>query len=532
MNDLSQDLKTDANEQAILNTLMYLDYGNPNDNDTLEQIVANIKVTGEDEKRQLEVVQNAIKDNPHLASLTIGNQSKNMPGFDDGKGLNACTFTDPATGSVSVVFRGTGSGEWLDNGYGVSGIITDTQQQKQALAYFNEIVSKNGYAEKGIDITISGHSKGGNKAQYITVNSEYNYLIDSCYNFDGQGMSPEAIEAFKERYGEQAYQDAVNKMYGFYSENDFVNPLGITIVPKDNRYYFDNAIVEGIDDFAKNHYADGYLNLDGTFTKQVERGAVSKLIGNFSEEISSLPPGVRSVIADSIMALMQGDNETVDGSSISTMRVIEGMVLAAPVLIVDLLGTPNGWNAILELAGEGLVTIREKYGPLAEWGVAAAAVIIVVCFAPIILKTVALAVIINVCEVLVSKLIEFGKSVWDATTKIIEGVQNWMEGVQDWWNKNFNAGYKYANANPFIKIDTSKLRTYAQRLESVNNRLESLDYRLDSLYWRVGLLDLWDIMHADFKIGRSSQISGSASYLYDTADEFENVESSIIAQLG
>ena len=55
---------------------------------------------------QLTVLENAIAKNPSLGEATIGNQTNSK------NGLNACTFTK-SDGSVSVVFRGTGSGEWI-----------------------------------------------------------------------------------------------------------------------------------------------------------------------------------------------------------------------------------------------------------------------------------------------------------------------------------------------------------------------------------------------------------------------------------
>ena len=182
MNTLSSDISSSANKQALLNVLMYLDYS-ASDGSTLGQIVndigKDINSKSSDEIRQYTVLKNALEKNPDMNNLVIGNQSCNM-GYDT-IGLNACTFTDPETGDVSVVFRGTGKGEWLDNGYGLSGTITDSQQQQQALDYFNRIVEENGYNDSNTNITISGHSKGGNKSQYVTINSEYNYLIDKCF---------------------------------------------------------------------------------------------------------------------------------------------------------------------------------------------------------------------------------------------------------------------------------------------------------------------------------------------------------------
>ena len=79
-----------------------------------------------------------------------------------------------------------------------------------------------------------------------------------------------------------------------------------------------------------------------------------------------------------------------------------------------------------------------------------------------------------------------------------------------------------------IKVDTYKLRTYADRIANVNRRISILDRRLDALYSRVGLLGLWNLMSADILVGYSWRLSRCQAYLQDTAVDFEQVEKSII----
>lgn len=45
---------------------------------------------------------------------------------------------------------------------------------------------------------MSGHSKGGNKAQYVTMFSQNRDVIDTCVALDGQGFSDSAMEAMQE----------------------------------------------------------------------------------------------------------------------------------------------------------------------------------------------------------------------------------------------------------------------------------------------------------------------------------------------
>ena len=77
-------------------------------------------------------------------------------------GAKAICFYDEQKDEAVVVFAGTGYNEWRDNF--TAGTQTDTKQQIDALEWFETLNYEN--------ITVSGHSKGGNKAMYIAVCSE------------------------------------------------------------------------------------------------------------------------------------------------------------------------------------------------------------------------------------------------------------------------------------------------------------------------------------------------------------------------
>ena len=122
---------------------------------------------------------------------------------------------------------------------------------------------------------------------------------------------------------------------------------------------------------------------------------------------------------------------------------------------------------------------------------------------------------------------EFKEKVKQFINDFKELVQTTVKKVKNWYDRNFNKGYKYATANPQIKVDTYKLVSYAQRLQSVNRRISTLDRRLDGLYWKVGLLDLWDLMKADIMTGYSWRLLRAASYLNDTASDFNKTETEL-----
>ena len=101
-----------------------------------------------------------IKSDPDLYSLDIVNKDDSVP---------AICFNDPDDPEHAVVvFRGTsGKDEWIDNAIGLG--VSDTERQKAALDYIENLPYDS--------ITVAGHSKGGNKAQYVTVLSD---KVDRC----------------------------------------------------------------------------------------------------------------------------------------------------------------------------------------------------------------------------------------------------------------------------------------------------------------------------------------------------------------
>lgn len=84
-----------------------------------------------------------------------------------------------------VIFKGSTEGfEWKDNVEGIS--VADTQSQIDALNFVNSIDSDN--------ITVVGHSKGGNKAMYCAIVSD---KVKQCVSMDGQGFSDEFISKYR-----------------------------------------------------------------------------------------------------------------------------------------------------------------------------------------------------------------------------------------------------------------------------------------------------------------------------------------------
>lgn len=81
-----------------------------------------------------------------------------------------------------------------------------------------------------------------------------------------------------------------------------------------------------------------------------------------------------------------------------------------------------------------------------------------------------------------------------------------------------------------IKVDTNKLRYYAQRLNNVNYRLRNIDADLDRLYLKIDITDIVKLLKADLSIGYNDKLRKCRDYLNLTADDFEMVEKTLTSR--
>ena len=194
-------------------------------------------VTGAEYK---EILQ-AVKANEHLCEIII--QEVHYEGANVGGGRSAFLI-DPVYNEAIVAFKGTQSdAEWIDN---VSGLYTvPTAFQENALNWYRSL-DLDGYEA----ITVTGHSKGGNKAKYITIMDD---SVDNCFSFDGQGFSDEFIR----KYSAEIVRNR-EKIINIIAESDFVNILLNDVGPK--QFYLGTNF--GRLGFAENHCANAILFFD------------------------------------------------------------------------------------------------------------------------------------------------------------------------------------------------------------------------------------------------------------------------------
>ena len=269
----------------------------------------------------LNVYLYTVKDTPKRGEQTAGVRLIDFV-LEEG-GLCAAVWEDDK-GNISVVFRGTGQNEWVDNGVALSGTRGKniyytydppgvyrapcdyaSPAQVQALNWFNKMAHRYAWGEQD-HITLSGHSKGGNKAQFIAIHSD---LADVCYSFDGQGFSPEALACFSKM---QAFEKRRKKIYSLSSDNDFVNVLGYRLMPPQNIFFFEAPM--GEKNAVHYHLPQAILDERGHLRPQSVQGRLSLAAESLSNEVMALPPRRRRYITEGIMHLFQHhiDNEKDD----------------------------------------------------------------------------------------------------------------------------------------------------------------------------------------------------------------------------
>jgi|GEM_PF-3490009 len=187
-------------------------------------------VTGKEYRQILEAVRN----DPALSRIEI----RQVHVEPNGGGKSAL-LVDPVNNEAVVAFKGTERNEWADNFRGLAqtgqpdGV--STSMQESSLEWYRSL-DLEGYDT----ITVTGHSKGGNKAKYITIMDD---TVDRCFSMDGQGFSDEFIEHYSAQISKNQWKIENHNAAGDYV-NILLNDVGETTYYQGTNYgnlgYFEN----------------------------------------------------------------------------------------------------------------------------------------------------------------------------------------------------------------------------------------------------------------------------------------------------
>ena len=301
-------------ELLLLDNFMYLKGSMNTDNryETLGDIVdeylenpRKLVLDGCDTEEQLEQytkILEEMKESDSLMALGLGEVTEQ--GSDE-LIRGRCFVEYGEDGEVAghvVAFRGTGGAAvaWRDNFEGLYKVETEAQR-----------LAKEFVQGLGVDdITVTGHSKGGNLAMYVTAMC--GDQIDRCVSYDGQGFG----KNFLDTLSESQLAEISAKIKSVSSHNDFVNILLTSIAGQ--TYYVANE-GEGLEGrhsaYPMYEYNEAALDGNGgMFTDAIaENRDYTMSLAHYGLEafLISCPEDERNLIADvagNVVAQLVGNN--------------------------------------------------------------------------------------------------------------------------------------------------------------------------------------------------------------------------------
>ena len=168
---------------------------------------------------------------------------------------------DNSDNEAIIVYKGTtGPNEYVDDIEAIYDI--GTKAQKRALEFANQIADQFG------DITVVGHSKGGNKAMYATIKCDD---IVRCVSFDAQGFSKEFIDWHQENINNRAHL-----ITNYSVKNDYVHEI-LNQLPGSRQLYTEGY---GIDGIRENHSPNSFFEQEDNFPEN-DRDVNSELFKDY-----------------------------------------------------------------------------------------------------------------------------------------------------------------------------------------------------------------------------------------------------------
>ena len=189
--------------------------------DSLGHLPAEINET------EMQKVLKTVREDKTYSKIKILDIDNSKSGYIDGS-EPIVNITLKYEDMLYIAYKGTAGGvEWRDNAFAAYPETIYTDAQKEALEYFDKMYEK--YVNNTIKkVYVTGHSKGGNKAQFIMVmRGSENSKLKRCFSFCGQGFN----KTFIEKYSKEI-QENKDKIYNISADNDYVNVILYQITDK------------------------------------------------------------------------------------------------------------------------------------------------------------------------------------------------------------------------------------------------------------------------------------------------------------
>lgn len=277
----------------------------------------NVNVAGLLEKNFNWITEH-IREGRYIMGPGLQNSEGSLEGFkvldygffdrgEAGKCCKAMIVQDPS-GNIYFHFNGTGDGNWEYNAvaYGPQGGKTTSDVQDWAVNFFDSYLERHSGEITG-DVFVSGHSQGGNNAQFVTIRSKYGEYITNCISLDGPGFSSRSLEEARYLYGEAYYDKQRDKVYAFNGEFDYVSCLGQEqLVPEDHVLYLSYDYDYRDLDVGLFHGSDGLFDENGELGEFKDCCSdFREFVLVFNEKIKNLPEEQQRDVALTVMKICE-----------------------------------------------------------------------------------------------------------------------------------------------------------------------------------------------------------------------------------
>lgn len=488
-----------AEQQALLMTLIYFDdVANRKNGTTIETIISKIQAKGIERyakdadglpgcmnQEEWKDCFNRIMADPELRKMTIQNSSEVAGGYpDDFRGVSFVSGTTENPSDVVIVFRGTeGALQWGDDVEGA--FVEDTIYQMAALNYVESLPN---YPES-THVAITGHSKGGNLATYVTLFSD---KIDECTAFDTQGFSNE----FHSKYAAEIEKNK-SKITAINAQNDPVS-LFLKPIAGQEKLYGTEAELNPLM-YHKPNLLIGKMTEDNLKERTVFYKELDKVLDSLTVGLKSLPRVVQAIITGSVIAgfsILAGWN-TIKAELFNLIGRIEKVIVE----------TGNIMKRAIEY-------------------VAMMAVGLALAFKDVLKKD-------------IDKIIKDIGATFSAIEKGIRGVTSWIstsfnQALDTIWHKleaamdAYNKAHGSSNSD-HIRVDTKNLWEAAQRLEVIQNRIQKINKNMEILNSQ-NIFDIALLFQRFSSLLDSVKINQSINYLRNAAETLETCENKILRE--
>lgn len=268
--------------------------------------------------------------------------------------------------------------------------------------------------------------------------------------------------------------------------------------------------------------------LDAALHEAGLQPAIADLIVTIVNEFNELSPELRERSLAMLIDCMEVNDEgylTINWSNLDVWTTIEA---AFPVILETAIHHPDQLvDVFFTLGLDKKIEEWLKENP--------AVVVLLVMAAPLlaglIKNTAVFLAILDAVYHIVKGIVGVAKEVIHFVLTVLDAIKQAFQKLGEWFFKR-SSGYRYAQTNPWFRVDTDALRNYAIRLENLNRRLVQLDHDMDNLYPQVRLRDLISVFSVNWSTSWSLTLARAARDLRATADEFDAAENKACGYLG